>query len=122
MKKFLFLPLIMLMALISGCGKQSGVIDEAYEMAKNHEDVVKVANMLADGGINCSTLSTEEYTKLGVCLLYVTMQGSQEPDFAQKVDIKKLEKLATDFAERDKNMTEQERQEVMDNVEKILTE
>ena len=120
MKKTLILSLIVLIFSALSCARQGNVIDEAYKLVEAKAPAADVANLLADSDINCQTLSSEEYVKLGMCLLYVSLQGAMDPSFATKIDTDKLEKLVTDYGEREKKLTPEQREEINNHFKKFI--
>lgn len=104
MKKIIWAGAFLLSIAITSCGggnEGASNISPAFDAAKNNEGPAKVADLLTENDIDCSQLSTEEYAKLGLCLLYVNQNDSS----ASKQELSKLKDLTNSFDKAGESMS-----------------
>lgn len=93
--QFLLLSVVMLLA--ASCSQGAAVIDKAFKQACEGDSSEKVAMTLCNGDIKCSTLTTDEASKLGAVLGYITYTGLYTANFQAQVDMYEFGKLMEDY-------------------------
>lgn len=100
MKKiFKFLAFSLIVFIAVSCSQGAAAIDKAYEQACGAAPSEKVAMTLCNGDIKVSTLTSEEYAKLGAVIGYLTYTGMYSANFEAQVDMYEFGKLLREYKE-----------------------
>lgn len=106
MKHIIYSTILFVSLLFSSCGgNYQNNLAAATKIVSEKGNVKEVIELLTKDEIKCKDLSTEDYGKLGVCLLYVV---NSDPS---KEDLGKLKDLFKNFDKAGEEMTSQELQE-----------
>lgn len=101
MKKFIqLLGCLLLTLAASSCSQGAKAIDKAYQQAGEAAPAEKIATTLCNGDIKVSTLTSEEYAKLGAVLEYLTFNGMYSANFEAQVDMYQFGHLLRDYRQR----------------------
>lgn len=119
MKKLLqLLACAVLVMVAASCSQGAKAIDKAYEQACQAAPPEKVATTLCNGDIKVSTLTSEEYAKLGAVIGYLTYTGMYSSNFEAQVDMHQFGDLIRAY--RDHNETPDERRQIEELTRNIL--
>lgn len=110
MKKLLQLfACALLVFMAASCSQGAAAIDKAYQQACEAAPAEKIATTLCNGDIKCETLTSEEASKLGAVLGYLSYHGMYSADFEAQVDMHQFGDLLKGYRILEKNMTGDER-------------
>lgn len=120
MKKLLQLIVCgILVFAASSCSQGVAAIDKAYEQACEASSPEKVATTLCNGDIKVSTLTEDEYAKLGAVIGYITYTGLYSSNFEAQVDMHQFGDLLKQY--REHTQTSSERLKIDEMTKNILT-
>lgn len=98
MKKIIQLfALSLLVFVAASCSQGAAAIDKAYEQACGAAAPEKVATTLCNGDIKVNTLTSEEFSKLGAVIEYLTYTGMYSANFEAQVDMYQFGNLLRDY-------------------------
>lgn len=121
MKKIIqLLTCCLLVLAATSCSQGAAAIDKAYDQACKAEPAEKVATTLCNGDIKCLTLTSDEITKLGAVLNYITFNGLYTANFEDQVDMYQFGNLLDSYREAEKNFTGTERLKIEELTKNIL--
>ena len=121
MKKiFQLLSVCMLMLVAVSCGQGATAVNNAYDEALKASSPEKVATTLCNGHINVTSLSEDEYAKLGACLGYITFTGMYSSNFEAQVDMHQFGDLLDAYRDREKTQTDEGRKLTEEYTRNIL--
>ena len=119
MKKiFQFLTFSLILCLACSCSQGAAAIDKAYEEACEAASPEKIATTLCNGDIKVSTLTSEEFAKLGAVIEYLTYTGMYTSNFEAQVDMYQFGNLLKDY--RAHNITPDEKLQIEELTKSLL--
>lgn len=105
MKKLLQLLFCgILVCIAASCSHGAKAINEAYDEACQALPAERIAATLANGEINCKTLTSEELAKLGAVLDYLANHGMYSANFEAQVDMYQFGHLLDHYREVEGNV------------------
>ena len=120
MKKILSFIACAILFVMASCSQGAAAIDKAYEQACKAAPAEEIATTLCNGDIKCSTLTSEEASKLGAVLGYLTYHGMYSSNFEAQVDMHQFGDLLDSYRQIEKNMTGTEKNKIEEYTKNIL--
>ena len=121
MKKIIqFVTLSLLVFVVASCSQSSAAIDKAYQEACKASSAEEVATTLCNGDIKVNNLSSEEFTKLGAVLGYITYTGLYSSNFEAQVDMYQFGNLLDEYRTKEQTLSDSEKTQILDLTKQIL--